>query len=128
MRRECPNVVHTHTAKAGFVGRIAAWLAGVPVIVHTFHGHVFAGYFGVTKTRVFILLERLMARFSTRIITLSAALKRELAETYRIAPERCIEVIELGFDLDSLLTLQGHTGTFRPSHVLPADAPLVGII
>src|ERR1041385_8981651 len=57
IRREKPDIVHTHTAKAGLVGRIAAWLSGVPVIVHTFHGHVFSGYFGLTKTRVFIMLE-----------------------------------------------------------------------
>ena len=54
IRQLKPDVVHTHTAKAGFVGRVAAWLAGVPVIVHTFHGHVFRGYFSPTMTRVFI--------------------------------------------------------------------------
>ena len=56
MRRYRPDIVHTHTAKAGFTGRLAARLAGVPVIVHTFHGHVFRGYFSPAKTRVFLLL------------------------------------------------------------------------
>ena len=55
MRRERPHVVHTHLAKAGFVGRIAARLAGVPVVLHTFHGHVFHGYFSPAKTRLFLL-------------------------------------------------------------------------
>ncbi len=133
IRREKPDIVHTHTAKAGLVGRVAARLCRVPVVVHTFHGHVFAGYFGKTKTRVFLLLERLMARFSTRIITLSAALKRELAQIYRIAPENCIEVIELGFDLDKLLALERQSGTlrqspFRQAYGIPADTPLVGIV
>src|SRR5262249_45280988 len=59
IRQERPDIVHTHTAKAGFVGRVAARLAGVPVIVHTFHGHVFDGYFGPAKTRLFLWLERL---------------------------------------------------------------------
>jgi len=132
IRRERPDVVHTHTAKAGLVGRLAAWLSGVPVIVHTFHGHVFAGYFGKTKTRVFLVLERFTARLSTRIITLSDALKRELAETYHVTPADHIEVIELGFDLDRLLALKGHDQpegiAFRQAQTIPGDAPLVGIV
>lgn len=128
IRRERPDVVHTHTAKAGFVGRVAAWLAGVPVIVHTYHGHVFAGYFGPTKTRVFLWLERLCARLSTKIITLSAGLKRELSEVYHIAPPDQIAVIELGFELDALAKISRHAGSFRTQHNIPADVPLVGIV
>ena len=71
IRQIKPDVVHTHTAKAGFVGRVAARLAGVPVIVHTFHGHVFHGYFSWPKTRFFIWLERLTARMSDTVITLT---------------------------------------------------------
>src|SRR5438132_1231564 len=56
-----PVIVHTHTAKAGTLGRLAAILARVPVRIHTFHGHVFSGYFGTTKTRFFLTLERLLA-------------------------------------------------------------------
>lgn len=128
MRHECPDVVHTHTAKAGFVGRIAAWLARIPVIVHTFHGHVFAGYFGKNKTRVFIQLERLCARLSTRIITLSALLKRELADIYHIAPASQIEIIELGFELDELIQVNRNQSDFRIQQHIPADVPLVGIV
>ncbi|MBN2472384.1 MAG: glycosyltransferase, partial [Anaerolineae bacterium] len=71
IRRHRPDIVHTHTAKAGFVGRLAAWLAGVPVIVHTFHGHVLHGYFSPAKTRLFLLLERLTGRMASAIITLT---------------------------------------------------------
>jgi glycosyltransferase involved in cell wall biosynthesis len=102
LRRERPEIVHTHTAKAGVLGRAAAWLAGVPVIVHTYHGHVFHGYFGPAKTRLFIAVERLMARFSARIIAVSESQKRELALTYRIAPPEKFSVVHNGFDLARL--------------------------
>jgi len=60
--RERPDIVHTHTAKAGLLGRVAAWLCGVPVIVHTFHGHVFrGGYFSPWLVRFFLILERVLA-------------------------------------------------------------------
>jgi glycosyltransferase involved in cell wall biosynthesis len=100
LRRERPEIVHTHTAKAGVLGRAAAWLAGVPVIVHTYHGHVFHGYFGPAKTRMFIAVERLMARLSARIIAVSESQKRELALQYRIAPPEKFSVVHNGFDLE----------------------------
>src|SRR3954468_9921040 len=86
LRREKPDIVHTHTAKAGALGRCAAILARVPVRIHTFHGHVFAGYFGTFKTRVFLAIERFLARFTTRIVTVSEGQARELSEIYMIAP------------------------------------------
>ena len=104
LRRERPQIVHTHTAKAGLLGRLAAWLARVPVCVHTFHGHVFRGYFGTRKAQVFVWLERLMARISTRIIAISPTLKNELVSVYRIAPAERFTVIPLGLDLKPLTT------------------------
>src|SRR3954468_19443964 len=98
LRREKPDIVHTHTAKAGTLGRIAAVLAGVPVRVHTFHGHVFAGYFGVWKTKLYLAIERLLARFTTRIVTVSEGQACELAELYRVTPRSNIQVIRNGFD------------------------------
>src|SRR5881396_2169749 len=106
MRKARPHVVHTHTSKAGFSGRLAARLAGVPVIVHTFHGHVFDGYFGPVLTRMFILLERLLGRLSDAIITISGRLKDELVRR-KIAPADKICVIELGLDLDDANLVRG---------------------
>ncbi len=128
LRRLKPDVVHTHTAKAGFVGRVAAWLAGVPVIVHTFHGHVLGGYFSPTMTRVFILLERLTARMSDTVITLSEGLRRELAENYRITRRSHITVLPLGLDLAPFAATARKSGAFRRAYRVPDDAPLIGII
>jgi len=127
-RRERPQVVHTHTAKAGLVGRLAARLAGVPVVVHTFHGHVFHGYFGPLKTRFFIFLERFLARLSDGIVTVSQGQRRELA-AYSIAPLDKIRVVPLGFDLTPFLTATAEDGAdWRRRVGLPEDALLVGIV
>jgi len=103
--RERPHVVHTHTAKAGTVGRIAAVLAGVPVRIHTFHGHVFHSYFGLIKTRLFLLIERCLAAFTTKIVAISEAQLEDLAVRYRIAPKSKFCVIPLGLDLAPLLAI-----------------------
>ncbi len=128
MRRLRPDVVHTHTAKAGFVGRWAAWLARVPVRVHTFHGHVFHGYFSPAKEKLFLVLERLTARLSDKLITISPGLKDELVNTYRIAPAEKFEVVPLGLDLDTFAQTPRHQGVFRASFNIPPDVPLVGIV
>jgi glycosyltransferase involved in cell wall biosynthesis len=128
MRQYQPDVVHTHTAKAGFAGRIAAWLAGVPVIVHTFHGHVFRGYFSPLKTRAFILIEQIAARMSGAIITLTEGLRRELADEFHIARRSRITVLPLGFDLRPFLSMTRHHNQFRDAWGIPPKISLVGII
>lgn len=128
IRQHQPDIVHTHTAKAGFVGRVAAWLAGVPVIVHTFHGHVFRGYFSWPVTRVFIWLERLTAHMADTVITLTDGLRRELAEEYRIIRKGRITVLPLGLDLDAFAQTPRHGGSFRAAWNISPDAPLIGIV
>jgi len=93
------DVVHTHTSKAGLLGRFAAKLAGTPTVVHTPHGHVFFGYFGPLKTKIFILLEKLANRMTDRIVALT---HREKADYifYRTCPEEKIAVIHSGIELD----------------------------
>jgi glycosyltransferase involved in cell wall biosynthesis len=76
-RRARPAIVHTHTSKAGFVGRLAAWLARVPVVIHQPHGHVFYGYWGRPRTVAFVALERLAAHWTDTIVALTP---REVAE------------------------------------------------
>jgi len=128
MRRYQPDVVHTHTAKAGFTGRVAAWLAGVPVIVHTFHGHVFRGYFSPAKTKIFLLLERLTARLSDAVITLTEALKREIADEFHVTRRDRIVVLPLGFDLSPFLSAERKNGAFRREWGIPDNALLIGIV
>jgi len=95
-----PDIVHTHAAKAGALGRRAAKAAGVKVIVHTFHGHVFHSYFGSLKTKLFQFIERRLAKYSTGIIAISDLQKKELSDTYKICSPDKIKVIPLGFDLE----------------------------
>jgi glycosyltransferase involved in cell wall biosynthesis len=94
-----PDIVDTHTAKAGTIGRLAALIARVPIRVHTFHGHVFHSYFGSSATKLFIWLERILARFTTRIIAISPSQADELVEVYQICPRHKIEVMPIGLDL-----------------------------
>jgi glycosyltransferase involved in cell wall biosynthesis len=95
-----PDIVHTHASKAGALGRRAAVSCNVPIIVHTFHGHIFHSYFGKIKTALFKNIERYLARKSTGIIAISEIQKKELCEIHKIAPKGKITVIPLGFDLD----------------------------
>lgn len=101
MRRVRPRILHTHTAKAGAIGRLAVLLSPrhrPDVIVHTFHGHVFKGEFSPRKSRVFARIERLLARGTTRVVAVSAEVREDLIELGVAEPDR-IEVVRLGFDL-----------------------------
>lgn len=126
-RREKPDIVHTHTAKAGFVARLAAWLAAVPIIVHTFHGHVFHSYFGPLKTRLFIFIEQVLAHLTDRIITISQLQRQEILE-YGIASSDKILIISLGFDLEPFLTNDCWRGQLRAEFGFAERIKLVGIV
>ena len=127
MRQARPHIVHTHTAKAGLVGRMAAFLTRVPVIVHTFHGHVFHGYFGALKSRFFIVTEQLVARITDAVITISEGLRAELLD-YRIAPPERIHVVPLGLDLARFAAPDVPHGTLRAELGCSPEVPLVGMI
>jgi glycosyltransferase involved in cell wall biosynthesis len=94
-----PDIVHTHASKAGALGRRAAIKMNVPVIVHTFHGHVFHSYFGKLKTFIFKSIERRLAIRSSGIIAISDLQKQELSKEHTICKADKIHVIPLGFDL-----------------------------
>lgn len=104
LRRTRPDIVHTHTAKAGTLGRLAAIACGVKVKVHTFHGHVFRHYFGAAKTRLFIWIERFLGLFTDRVIVLSPKQKEELVKEFGVVPESKCAMIPLGVDLARLRT------------------------
>lgn len=125
VRRTRPDVVHTHKAKAGALGRLAALACRVPVRVHTFHGHVFHGYFGPARTRAFVAIERALGRLSTRLIALSQGLADELSARYAVAPRSRFAIVPLGLDLAPFASA---TGTLRAELGLPPERKLVGIV
>jgi glycosyltransferase involved in cell wall biosynthesis len=102
IRRQRPHILHTHTAKAGAVGRVAALLAGddrPPIVVHTFHGHVLRGYFDPVRTSVFRGLERGLAARTTRLVAVSPEVRDDLV-ALGVAPAEKFSVIRLGIDLE----------------------------
>jgi len=102
-----PHVVHTHTAKAGFLGRQAALaLRPRPALVHTYHGHVLEGYFGAAKSRLYLEMERALARVSDCLIGVSQATVDDLVRL-GVAPPSKFRVLPLGLDLDGLAELPG---------------------
>lgn len=124
-----PDIVHTHAAKSGVIGRLAADACKVPVIVHTFHGHVFHSYFSKFKTNTFIQIERYLARRSTGIIAISETQKHELADIYHICEPEKISIIPLGLDLDKFQMHQDmKRAAFRKEFDLEEDDICIGII
>ena len=127
MREKRPDLVHTHKSKAGALGRLAARLAGVPVIVHSFHGHPFHSYFSDWKSRLIVTVERLLAHTTDAIIAVSKHQRAELLH-YRIAPRSRVHAIPLGFDLTAFLSRQARDDTFRWEIGCPSDVPLIGMV
>jgi glycosyltransferase involved in cell wall biosynthesis len=129
LRRHKPDIVETHTAKAGAVGRLAARLANVPLVIHVFHGHVFHSYFGPLQTQLFLNVERALARITDRIITVSPAQRRDIVDVYRIAPPERVLTVPLGLDLEPFRRAkQTRHGRFRASLVVHPETPLVGFV
>ncbi|MCI5056268.1 MAG: glycosyltransferase, partial [Flavobacteriales bacterium] len=129
IREYKPHIVHTHASKSGTLGRLAAYNNNVPLIYHTFHGHVFHSYFGKLKTEFYKNLERYLAKKSTRIIAISNKQKKELSEIHRICSSEKIEVVPLGFDLsrfrnDSI----SKRNDFRSTYNLDPDTLAIGIV
>jgi glycosyltransferase involved in cell wall biosynthesis len=126
IRRVRPDIVHTHTAKAGAVGRVGALLSGRrPVIVHTFHGHVLRGYFGHGGTLLFRAIETTLARITDRLVAVSPEVRDELVRL-RVAPERKFSVIRLGIELDRRVEFDGDPAEVRRRHGIPAEKFVVG--
>jgi len=127
IRSEKPDIVDTHTAKAGAVGRLAAWLAGVPIIIHTFHGHVFEEFFSKFKSEIFVYIEKMLALLTTRIIAISPLQLYELSQKFKIAPLKKFVIVKLGVELEHFLNLQKNN-KLKESLGIPAGDKLIGII
>jgi glycosyltransferase involved in cell wall biosynthesis len=125
-RRERPKIVHTHTAKAGALGRIAARVAGVPICVHTFHGHVFHGHFRSVKSRVYLQIERMLAWWTDCLVAVSQSQGRELVEKYRVAPPGKFVTIAIDFNMSRYLRLNGYRGPIRRQSSCITGSVLIG--
>lgn len=124
-----PDIVHTHASKAGALGRLAAAHENVPVVVHTFHGHVFRNYFGPSKTKAYINVERYLAKRTDGLIAISKSQHEDLTQVFRIAPASKVNVIPLGFDLNRFQTdMNAKRTAWRAQHGIEEHVKCVGII
>jgi glycosyltransferase involved in cell wall biosynthesis len=117
---ERPDVVHTHTSKAGALGRLAAFLYNLTqprsrrcVVVHTFHGHVFEGYFGRTGNALAMMAERILSRLTDTVVTISPIQRDAIVRQFRVAPERKVAVVPLGLDLAPFWRLEPRSSRLR---------------
>jgi glycosyltransferase involved in cell wall biosynthesis len=132
-----PHIIHTHTAKAGTLGRLAGltcnFIRGSNVkirMVHTFHGHIFHSYFGSLKTRLFIQIERFLSRFTDRIVVISPLQRQDICSRFGIAPPEKVRIIPLGFDLSGFEGRDDRRKEIRERYMLQEGQSvlLVGII
>jgi len=129
IKRFKPDIVHTHASKAGVLGRMAASKLNVPVIVHTFHGHVFDSYFSKIQSTFYKNVERKMAEKSSKIIAISEIQKNDLVNKYRICPADKIEIIPLGLDLSRFQeNISEKRLAFRKKYNLSDDEIAISII
>ena len=127
IKRGCFHLVHTHSSKAGILGRLAAKLAGVPIIVHTPHGHVFYGYYEPILTRLFLLVERIWAKLTDRIVTLTEKGKQEHIQL-KVAPTDKFAVIPSGVELRDFLRVQKSSPTLRQELGIVSGDRVVGSV
>jgi glycosyltransferase involved in cell wall biosynthesis len=128
-----PDIIHTHTAKAGTIGRMAAiifnfFLKKKIRIVHTFHGNIFEGYFSRLKTRVFLTIERFLAGKTDWIIAISEKQKEELSVKYCVAPNRKINTVKLGLNLEPFLSNSPLSKPLRRRFAIGKETFIISII
>ncbi|MBS1797552.1 MAG: glycosyltransferase [Acidobacteria bacterium] len=133
IRREKPDIIHTHTAKAGTIGRVAGflyrWLAWRRVkLVHTYHGHVFHSYYGKRKTALFLFIERTLARLTDRIIAISDQQRAEINEKFGVGRAAQFRVIPLGIDLSPFDAADAKKHLLRAELGAADDELLVGFV
>ena len=122
-----PHVVHTHTAKAGTLGRLAALVRRVPVVVHTYRGHVLQGYFSPAKVRLFVGIERMLARATSELVAVSPRVRDDLL-ALGVGTAARFSVVPLGLDLARFEQSGRRRGELRQELGLGPDVPIVGIV
>lgn len=129
IREYKPDIVHTHASKSGAIGRLAASACDVPLIVHTFHGHVFHSYFNSFMSKVIVRLERFIAKRTDAIVAISDSQRQELIDVYKIAPAEKIFTVPLGFNLDKYSVDQDTKKViFRNKYGFDKSELIIGII
>ncbi len=129
IKKNKPNIVHTHGSKSGFVGRLAAYASHVPVIIHTFHGHLFHSYYNSFFTAMLKSLERMLGKITSTAIALSHWQKKELCEVYKILPPEKVKVIHLGIELDKINVQQNILrSSFRKKYNVCDETIVIGLI
>lgn len=133
IRQFDPDIIHSHTSKAGTVARIAALVSNAfrakkIIVIHTFHGNVLHGYFGRIKSFFILMIERLLATFTDRIVAISKSQKWELSSNYKICSPNKIDTIKLGFNLTPFINCEDQQGRLRERFDIPADSVLIGIV
>jgi glycosyltransferase involved in cell wall biosynthesis len=128
IKKHKATIVHTHGSKSGLLGRLAAWVLHVPIIVHTFHGHLFHSYFNSIGNFFIKNIERVLAKISTYIIALSEEQYKELTQTYSIVQPNKVTIIPLGVDEKVLqLAVSDNRENFRAKFGLKETDIAVGI-
>ena len=127
LRRSKPDIVHTHTSKAGILGRLAAWLARVPTIIHTPHGHVFYGHFGRSLSRIFLQVEKLLGIITHHQIALTPEEGKDYLNL-GVAKSKNISVIHSGVDLNCFKRSTTKSNPKRNELAIPPDSLVVGYV
>ena len=127
LRREKPAIVHTHTYKAGILGCWAAKMAGVPIIVHTPHGHIFFGHFSPLVTRCFMIIERLTAAIVDRMVALTEGERRDYL-AFSVANAHKMVTIHSGVNIDQFMKVKRNGREKRRSLGLNTNGFVVGTI
>lgn len=141
IRREKPDVIHTHTAKAGTIGRVAGffyrWLTpktliGKPrrvALVHTYHGHVFHSYYGDKKTKVFLFIEKTLARIATdKIVVISRQQFNEIHHRFGVGAKKQFEIIPLGIDLEPFAAAEAKKDLLRREIGIEKEKLIIGFV
>jgi glycosyltransferase involved in cell wall biosynthesis len=127
IKEEQPDIVHTHTFKAGLLGRIAATLLQTPVVIHTYHGHLLSGYGSQLRASVIKLVEKGLCHFTDRAIAVSSRVAQDIVKA-GIIPGMRMSVIELGFDLETVKREMQLPSSLRERHQIPDSAKVIAIV